>query len=95
VNTLRAELTEDADGNITAFEVAQTHHVDYPTLRPHRLGIGYYNLENGKVVLTHRVEIDIDGAKTPVPELIGTKRPDLILLNDGDLAYAKLRLDDK
>ena len=93
VNTLRAELTEEA-GKITSFAVAQSHHVDYPTLRPHRLGIGYYNLENGKLVRTHRVEIDIDGASTDVPELIGTERPALILLNDGDLAYAKLRLDD-
>lgn len=93
VNTLRAELTEE-DGKITSFAIAQSHHVDYPTLRPHRLGIGYYNLENGKLVRTHRIEIDIDGAKTEVPELIGTERPALILLNDGDLAYAKLRLDD-
>jgi aminopeptidase N len=93
VNTLRAELTEEA-GKITSFAVAQSHHVDYPTLRPHRLGIGYYNLENGKLVRTHRVEIDIDGASTDVPELVGTERPALILLNDGDLAYAKLRLDD-
>ncbi|MBJ7281223.1 MAG: aminopeptidase N [Rhodoluna sp.] len=95
VNTLKAELTEGADGNISAFSVIQTHHVDYPTLRPHRLGIGYYNNQNGKLVRTHRVEIDIDGAKTEVPELVGTKRPDLILLNDGDLAYAKLRMDDR
>ena len=94
VNTIKAELTEDADGQISAFAVLQSHHVDYPTLRPHRLGIGYYNMKNGKLVRTHRVEIDIDGAKTEVPELIGTKRPELILLNDGDLAYAKLRLDD-
>ena len=95
VNTLRAELDEDSEGNVTSFSVLQSHHADYPTLRPHRLGIGYYNLVDGKVVLTHRVEIDIDGAKTEVPELVGTKRPDLILLNDGDLAYAKLRLDDR
>ncbi|NBR78101.1 MAG: aminopeptidase N, partial [Microbacteriaceae bacterium] len=95
VNTLRAELTEDADGNISSFAVLQSHHPDYPTLRPHRLGIGYYNNQNGKLVRTHRVEIDIDGAKTEVPELVGTARPDLILLNDGDLAYAKLRLDER
>jgi aminopeptidase N len=95
VNTLKAELTEDADGKIAVFSILQTHHVDYPTLRPHRLGIGYYNNQNGKLVRTHRVEIDIDGAKTEVPELAGTARPDLILLNDSDLAYAKLRLDNR
>jgi len=93
VNTLRPELTE-TDGKITSFSVKQTYHPDYPTLRPHRLGIGYYNLENGKLVRTHRVDVDIDGASTEIPELVGTTRPDLILLNDGDYAYAKLRLDD-
>jgi len=94
VNTLRPELTE-TDGKITGFSVKQSYHPDYPTLRPHRLGIGYYNLENGKLVRTHRVDVDIDGASTEIPELVGTTRPDLILLNDGDYAYAKLRLDDK
>ena len=94
VNTLKAELSE-AEGKITAFSVKQSYHPDYPTLRPHRIGIGYYNLQNGKLVKTHRIEVDIDGASTEVPELVGTARPDLILLNDGDLAYAKLRLDDR
>jgi aminopeptidase N len=94
VNTLRAELTE-AEGKITSFSVTQSHHPDYPTLRPHRLGIGYYNIENGKVVRTHRIDVDVDGAKTEIPELVGTTRPDLILLNDGDYAYTKLRLDER
>ncbi len=94
VNTLRAEMTE-ADGKIASFTVKQSYHPDYPTLRPHRLGIGYYNLVNGKLVRTHRVDVDIDGAETNIPELVGTVRPDLVLLNDGDYAYAKLRLDDR
>lgn len=94
VNTLRAELAE-ADGKISSFAIRQSYHPDYPTLRPHRLGIGYYNLVNGKLVKTHRVEVDIDGELTEIPELVGTVRPDLILLNDGDLTYTKLRLDDR
>ncbi len=94
VNTLRAELS-DEDGKISSFAVRQSYHPDYPTLRPHRLGIGYYNLANGKLVKTHRVEVDIDGELTQIPELVGTVRPDLILLNDGDLTYTKIRLDEK
>jgi aminopeptidase N len=94
VNTLRAELS-DEDGKIASFAVRQSYHPDYPTLRPHRLGIGYYNLANGKLVKTHRVEVDIDGELTQIPELVGTVRPDLILLNDGDLTYTKIRLDEK
>ncbi|MEY4655368.1 MAG: aminopeptidase N [Rhodoluna sp.] len=94
VNTLRAEIS-DEDGKIASFAVRQSYHPDYPTLRPHRLGIGYYNLANGKLVKTHRVEVDIDGELTQIPELVGTVRPDLILLNDGDLTYTKIRLDEK
>ena len=95
VNTLRTEVTEGADGKIEAFAVAQSHHPDYPTLRPHRMAIGFYNLQGEKLVRTHRFEIDVDGERTEVPELVGTTRPDLILLNDDDLTYAKLRLDDR
>ena len=43
----------------------------------------------------HHVELDVDGDLTEVPELKGQKRPDLVLLNDEDLAYAKIRLDDR
>jgi aminopeptidase N len=41
------------------------------------------------------LEVDIDGALTQIPALVGLKRPDLVLLNDDDLAYAKIRLDEK
>ncbi len=37
----------------------------------------------------------MDGDRTEVPELQGRKRPDLVLLNDNDLAYAKIRLDER
>ncbi|MEO8528968.1 MAG: ERAP1-like C-terminal domain-containing protein, partial [Pseudolysinimonas sp.] len=48
-----------------------------------------------KVVRTHRIELDLDAdASTDVPELVGLKRPALILLNDDDLAYAKIRMDE-
>lgn len=94
VNTLRPEIIADAEGEITSFAVLQSAHPDYPTIRPHRLAIGFYNLVDGKLVRTHRVELDVDGERTDVPELIGLARPDLVLLNDDDLAYAKIRLDD-
>lgn len=94
VNTLRPEITSDADGTITSFAVLQSAHPDYPTIRPHRLAIGFYNLVDGKLVREHRVELDVDGERTEVPELVGRARPDLVLLNDDDLAYAKIRLDE-
>jgi aminopeptidase N len=46
-------------------------------------------------VRVHHVELDVDGDLTEVPELKGRKRPDLVLLNDDDLAYAKIRLDER
>jgi aminopeptidase N len=39
------------------------------------------------------VETDIAGERTVVPGLAGETRPDLVLINDDDLTYAKIRLD--
>lgn len=95
VNTLRPDIAVDTDGKISAFAVTQTAIDEHPTLRPHRMAIGFYNLVAGKLQRVHRVEIDIDGARTEIAELVGIQQPDLVLLNDDDLAYAKIRLDDK
>jgi len=93
VNTLTPEIVTDATGVITSFAIVQSAVADYPTIRPHRLAVGYYDLFDGSLVRTHRVELDVDGVRTEVPELVGTTKPALVLLNDDDLAYAKIRLD--
>ncbi|GAA4031404.1 aminopeptidase N [Arthrobacter methylotrophus] len=94
VNTLSPELDVDSDGTITSFAIRQTAIDEQPTLRPHRLAVGFYNLSTeGKLERTHREELDVDGPRTDVPALAGLARPDLVLLNDDDLAYAKVRLD--
>lgn len=95
VNTLRPIVETDAQGKIESFVVSQTAIAEYPTLRPHRMAIGFYNLVDGKLKRVHRLELDVDGAVTEVAALVGLQRPDLILLNDDDLAYAKIRLDDQ
>ena len=94
VNTLRPEIESTADGTITSFAVLQEAVPEYPTLRPHRLVVGFYELRSGKLIRDHRVEIDVDGERTRVPQLVGLARPALVLLNDEDLAYAKIRLDE-
>lgn len=94
VNTLRSKIT-DANGVIEKFEILQSAPADYPTLRPHRMAIGCYNLVSERLVRTARFEIDVAGPVTEVRELAGANLPDLILLNDDDLAYAKIRLDDR
>ena len=95
VNTLRPAIETDADGIITSFDIVQTAEADYPTIRPHRLAVGFYDLKDGKLVRVHRVELDVAGERTAVAELVGQKKPALVLLNDDDLAYAKIRLDDE
>ena len=95
VNTLRPAIETDAGGTITSFAVLQEAAADYPTIRPHRLVIGFYNLRGGKLLRDHRLEIDVDGVRTDVPSLVGATRPDLVLVNDEDLAYAKIRLDEE
>ena len=95
VNTLSPVIDEAADGTISRFAITQTAPADYPTIRPHRLGIGFYDLVDGALTRTHHVELDVDGDLTEVPQLKGARRPALVLLNDEDLAYAKIRLDDR
>jgi aminopeptidase N len=95
VNTLRPEIETDADGVITSFALLQEAPADYPTIRPHRLAVGLYDFDGDALVRTHRVEIDVDGTRTDVPELVGQRRGALVLTNDDDLAYAKIRLDEQ
>ncbi|MER5932347.1 aminopeptidase N [Streptomyces sp. NPDC002054] len=102
INILRPEIETDAHGVITSFKVRQEAPAlpagakGEPVLRPHRIAIGCYSLDgaSGKLVRERRVELDISAAElTEVPELVGHHRPNVVLLNDDDLSYAKVRLD--
>ncbi len=94
VNTLRPEIGTDEAGVITSFAILQTAAADYPTIRPHRLAVGFYDLVDGSLVRIKRLELDVDGERTEVPGLVGETKPALVLVNDDDLAYAKVRMDD-
>jgi aminopeptidase N len=95
VNTLRAEFDVAEDGTFSTFSVRQSAHPDFPTLRRHRIAIGLYDRENGRLVRRTSVETDIAGESSEISELVGQRQPDLVLLNDGDLTYAKIRLDER
>ncbi|MEC9053367.1 MAG: aminopeptidase N, partial [Actinomycetota bacterium] len=96
VNTLSPEVELDADGAYSRVAVRQTAHPDWPTLRRHRIGIGCYSYDDsGSLVRTRYVETDVEGELTEITELVGEQQPDLLLLNDNDLAYAKIRLDER
>jgi aminopeptidase N len=97
LNTITPEYGLDEHGNFASFALIQ----DAPTvtakdnvLRPHRLAVGLYSYdEEGRLVRTKRIELDVAGDRTEVDELIGVPRGDLIIANDDDLTYCKLRLD--
>ena len=95
INTLRPDIETDADGLITSFAVLQEAPAEHPTLRSHRLAVGCYERTSEGLVRTQRIELDVVGARTEVPDLVGTSQPDLVLVNDDDLAYAKIRLDER
>ncbi|MFI6010498.1 aminopeptidase N [Streptomyces sp. NPDC051243] len=67
--------------------------VDHAGSRPHRIAVGLYDQDlgdnEGHLVLRERLDLDVPHT-APLP--IG-KRPALLLLNDGDLTYAKVRFD--
>ncbi|GAA2597158.1 aminopeptidase N [Streptomyces axinellae] len=99
INVLRPEIHTAEDGTLTALAIRQEAPAlpagakGDPTLRPHRLGVGFYDLVEGELVRTDSVELDVTGELTEVPLPRARKRPDVLLLNDGDLSYAKVRLD--
>ncbi|MFI5491672.1 aminopeptidase N [Actinoplanes sp. NPDC051859] len=98
LNTLRAEVERTDDGRYAQVTLVQTAPDEYPTLRPHKLCVGLYDHGADGVVTQRRlleVEVDPerDNGRTPLPELTGEPVADLLLVNDGDLTYAKVRLD--
>src|SRR3954454_20065522 len=95
VNTLRPVFELSDDGRYASFAIEQTAVPEHPVLRNHRLAVGLYNARPERLTRSHRVEFDVSGARTEVPELAGRPAGDLVLVNDDDLTYAKLRLDER
>ncbi|MGH3421636.1 MAG: ERAP1-like C-terminal domain-containing protein, partial [Streptosporangiaceae bacterium] len=94
VNTLRPSYAVDSEGRFTEFAVEQEAAATHPLLRSHRIAIGLYDRTEAGLSRRLRVETDVAGPRTVIPELVGQPRPDLVLVNDDDLTYAKIRLDD-
>jgi aminopeptidase N len=95
VNTFRPRFETDSSGLYTAFDVVQEAVAEHPTLRSHRMAIGLYDRTENGLERRERVELDVSGPLTEVTKLIGARQPDLLLLNDDDLTYAKIRLDER
>src|SRR5690606_21814555 len=74
LNILRPDFEVDDQGRFTRFAVVQEGaQPGAGEFRVHRLAIGVYDDDgSGKLVRTHRVEIDVDAAeRTEVPDLVG------------------------
>ena len=97
VNTLSPvlEIEGDTYKSIKVKQLAPTMPVGSTELRPHRLKVGLYDITGDKLSRRKSVEVDVAGALTEVTELTGEKTADLVLINDGDQSYAKLRFDDR
>ncbi len=96
LNLLRPSFTLAEDGTFTSFAVLQNGaRPGAGELRDHRLAIGVYDDDprTGRLVRLHRVELDVTGQRTEVPELIGVHRGKIVLVNDDDLTYCTMRLD--
>lgn len=71
--------------------------VEHTGNRPHRIAVGTYDhmldTQSGtdQLVLRDRFELDIPQDDTPTT--LPGRRPALVVLNDNDLTYAKIRLD--
>lgn len=101
LNLLRPDFTVGPDGTFETFTVFQGGaKPGAGELRTHRLAVGVYDdcVEGhapGDLVRIHRAEVDVSGERTEVPELVGVPRGKLVLVNDDDLTYGAVRLDEE
>jgi aminopeptidase N len=102
MNKIRPEFSLDATGRYADFVLVQTapdNATASNVLRPHRLAVGLYRDEvvdgERRLVRSQRIELDVVGERTPVDELIGVEQPDLLLVNDDDLTYCGVSLDER
>ncbi|MFG2787207.1 aminopeptidase N [Streptomyces sp. NPDC048419] len=94
VNSLTPQVLLTTDGRIDELAVVQDAVESHPELRPHRVAVGLYRHEDGRLVRYARAELDVDGPRTVVTELAGQQAPELVLVNDDDLTYCKIRFDE-
>lgn len=99
VNLLRPIVEVDSAGNYTRFAIEQEPPSSpsgvAPTLRSHRVGLGLYDISGDQLIRRELITLDVTGPITEVAQLVGQKQPDLLLVNDSDLTFAKVRLDDR
>ncbi|AXB47687.1 aminopeptidase N [Amycolatopsis albispora] len=95
LNSLTPRFEVDGDGRFSSFEVVQSGaKPGAGELRTHRIAVGVYDEdEAGRITRSKRVELDVTGERTAVPDLVGVPAGKLVLVNDDDLTYCTMRLD--
>jgi aminopeptidase N len=94
VNSLTPQVLLDREGRVAELTVLQDAPESHPELRPHRVAIGLYRRADGRLVRYAGTEADVDGPRTVVTDLAGQEAPELVLVNDEDLTYCKIRFDE-
>ena len=97
VNTLRPVIALDGDkyASVAVKQEVPLIPAGSKELRPHRLYIGLFDIKGDALTRRESIEVDIAGDLTEIKELAGKKTADLLLINDKDQTYAKLRFDDR
>ena len=98
VSTLRPEVRLDSQGRYESVAIGQTAPAarpgSEPVLRPHRITVATGVAgDGGALRLRDIIGVSVQGARTAVDALTGLPEADLLLVNYGDLTYAKIRLD--
>ncbi|MGW7820353.1 aminopeptidase N [Streptomyces puniciscabiei] len=94
VNSLTPQVLLDAEGRVAELAVVQEAPESHPEERPHRIAVGLYRrTAEGALERYARVETDVHEPRTVVADLAGAEAPDLVLVNDDDLTYCKIRFD--
>ena len=94
IATLTPRIDVGPDGRYRSVVVEQLASPDQPTLRSHRIAIGLFDDDGGRLIRRDRLEADVSGAATTIDALVGQRAADVLLLNDDDLTWAKVRLDE-
>lgn len=99
LSTLTAEISQEESGALAAIRVVESlpSGEGIPAPQPHRshrLNVAGYALREGVLEREWVEDVSVTGGAGEVPNVAGRARPDLLMVNDDDLTYAKVVLDE-